>query len=530
MQDSTHSIFSSARRFLSGTLLSRITGLVRDIAMAASFGTQEAVAAFLVAFRLAHLLRRLLGEGALQTAFIPYFEKLRHDSSERACNCFKDLTVLLTFFLGLVILISLAVLQSISTWGHLSDDNQTIIHYTMLMLPSLLFICLYGLNAALLQCEKSYFIPSLAPVAFNLVWILGIFCLNKFSISTAMSWLSLFIILACAAQWLATVPLTLRILRKNSNLAPLRQNLQLRSKDLRAFIKPLTLGILGVSAAQINNALDGIFARYADLSGPAFLWYAIRLQQLPLALLGIALSGALLPPLARAFKAGDLSSYRQFLEFALRRSMSLMIPITFGIFLMGDAAVYLIYGRGGFTIDSAIGTTQCLWAYGLGLIPMTLILILSPAFYAKEDYWTPTKASLFAVFLNLALNALFVMKLNLGAPSVALATSFSAWINTGWLAWALRASLGNYLSYHFWTGIAKTFIASLIGAVSIILIDLLWEGNQAWHIVLNHQPVYLNSLLEQTVHLIVQASAFALGFLMTAYVIKSDELYLIVKS
>src|SRR5262249_13748242 len=150
--------------------------------------------------------------------------------------------------------------------------------------------------------------------------------------------------------------------------------------------------------------LDGIFAWYASLEGPAFLWYAIRLQQLPLALLGIALSGAVLPPLARAIKNSNLVAYKQFVEFALGRSISLMIPITLGIFLLGDAAVYFLYGRGEFSISSAVGTTECLWAYAIGLIPMTAVLILSPAFYAKSDYKTPTIASTVAVFLNVGLN------------------------------------------------------------------------------------------------------------------------------
>src|SRR6476469_3522512 len=121
MTDSTHSIMRSAKRFFSGTMLSRATGLFRDISMAYAFGTQEAVAAFLVAFRFAHLLRRLFGEGALQSAFIPQFEDLRLKQPERANAFFCDLTGVLTVGLSALILLCMAVLYGFLTWGEISQ-------------------------------------------------------------------------------------------------------------------------------------------------------------------------------------------------------------------------------------------------------------------------------------------------------------------------------------------------------------------------------------------------------------------------
>ena len=275
-------------------MLSRITGMLRDMALAFAFGTQGSLAAFLTAFRLSHLLRRILGEGALQTAFIPHFEEIRQHNPEQAFRFFRDLAASLAFLLSLIILVVMAILGSLLWQGNLTEGNREITFLTLLIMPSLLFICLYGTNASLLQCEKSYFTSSVAPVAFNGVWILAVGCLSHTAAASAMPWLAGAITLACLGQWLVTVPKTWAIVRK-LGMNSLWSSIQFFSPNVRRLGKPLLLGVVGVAASQVNNALDAIFARYADLEGPAFLWYSIRVQQLPLALFGIAISGALLP-------------------------------------------------------------------------------------------------------------------------------------------------------------------------------------------------------------------------------------------
>lgn len=266
--------------------------MFRDMSMAYAFGTQPSIAAFMVAFRFAHLLRRLFGEGALQTAFIPEFEALRHQNQERAFAFFRSLTHVLTLFLVVVITIGCLVLACFVWSGHLHPGSQEIVFLTLIMLPSLLFICLFGLNASLLQCEKSYFIPSVAPVTFNAIWVVTVLLLKEMPPEKAMPWLSFGVVIACLFQWLITLPRTRKSLKE---MARIPQSLRAGLPDLIRLGKPLTLGILGVAASQINSALDSLFARFAESEGPAWLWYAIRIQQLPLALFGIAIAGAILP-------------------------------------------------------------------------------------------------------------------------------------------------------------------------------------------------------------------------------------------
>lgn len=448
MKDTIQTIRRSSRRFFSGTLLSRITGMFRDISMAYVFGTQPSIAAFMVAFRFAHLLRRLFGEGALQSAFIPEFEALRHQNEARAFHFFRNLVTVLSLFLAVLISVSCGILTAFLWWGNLQPDNSEIIYLTLLMLPSLLFICLFGLNASFLQCEKSYFIPSVAPVAFNIIWMISIFSLKNMSAEQAMPWLSFGVVIACLSQWALTLPQMWTSLKAVPSL-PFWSSFGVIFPDLRRLGKPLALGILGVAASQINNAVDALFARFAEPEGPAFLWYAIRIQQLPLALFGIAIAGAVLPPLSRAIKAQKKEEYQHFLHDALYRSWIFMLPFTAAIFVMGDTSVAFLYGRGDFGLDATIQTTYCLWAYTVGLIPSALVLVLAPASYAQNNYTLPALASFFTMLLNLSLNTLCIVILQWGAISVAFATSISAWINLFFLGWNLSRSGTPLLTWSF---------------------------------------------------------------------------------
>ncbi len=432
MQDSISSILKSVRQFFSGTLFSRVTGLIRDIATAYAFGASASVAAFLVAFRFSHLLRRILGEGALQGAFTPRFEALRHHDPREAALFFRDLQKGLGLLLVGIVLLGMLGLFSINYFFELSQGNAEIVQLTILLMPGLLFICLYGLNAALLQCEKRYLLSSAAPALLNIGWTAGALWLASDSPSVAMPWLALCVVLAAAAQWGVTVPACLSII-KNLNPSGLWERWNfLRLKEL---LGPIWLSTVGIAASQVNVALDAVFARYADLEGPAFLWYAIRLQQLPLALFGIAIANAILPPLSRAAKRGDEVSFRKFMRAAWRGSLALMVPITIGIFLFGRWAIQLLYGHGDFDSYAGEMTQLCLEGYALGLIPMALVICHVQGCYARGDYRRPMVASLISVGTNSALSLFFIMEMGWGSPSIAVATSVSAWVNLGILCW-----------------------------------------------------------------------------------------------
>jgi putative peptidoglycan lipid II flippase len=426
MTDSIKTISSSAKNFFSGTLLSRLAGLAREIAMAAAFGTIPAVAAFWMAFRFANLLRRMLGEGSFHAAFIPRFEALRSQKPEESIYFFRNISRgLLNLLLG-VVLVGEVVLGTILYFTDGSSANREVLGLTMVMLPAIIFICLYGINAAYLNCEKSFFLPSFAPTALNIVWVIAIACVWRQEPSKAIFLLAIFIVVAFAAQWLVTVP-AVKNLHRQIPAQPDQDRLGLRS--LMTLMKPLLFGMCGVAATQINSAIDSIFARIADPEGPALLWYALRLQQLPLALFGVALTGALLPAISRAVQGQEQERYFSFLHFAIKRAMAFMIPATLFIFATGLSLVNGVYGHGEFTIKATYEVTFSLLAYATALLPMTLVLILGSAFFALQNWKIPTLLAMVAVIANILFNSIALFILKWGALSIALATSLSTLIN-----------------------------------------------------------------------------------------------------
>lgn len=439
--DTTHSILRSARSFFAGTALSRISGFLREIAIAIVFGSSPEIAAFMVSYRLANLFRRLLGEGNLQAGFVPHFTALKEEGGQ----FFRDVA----FSMGIVLLFTVALLEGV-LWGCLQvvgPDWVEIVQLTMWMVPGLFFVCLFGLNSSLLQCQKKYFLPAVAPVMFNFIWIAAVVFLP------GVRWLAIAVTAAFAGQWLMTAFEGRRLLSLREWLKP-----KLFSSEFRALLKPLALGMVGIGAVQFNSALDAIFARLADVKGPAFLWYAIRIQHLPLALFGIALSGALLPPLSRT---QDPIHRQNLLQSALKHSAALMLACTFGIFALGKPGINLLFGHGHFTAADVEETTGCLWGYGLGLIPSVFVLLLAAGFYAEKKYRIPTIASLLAVGANIGLNALFVFGFGWGAVSIAIATSLSAFLNAALLSKGIFTA-------PFWSFFVKMTLACAIPAALVL--------------------------------------------------------------
>lgn len=397
--------------------MSRISGYGRDIALAYSFGTEPALAAFLVAFRFAHLARRLFGEGSLQNLFVPHFEALRAKDSPAAFGFFRDLTLSLTLIVSALIVASLVILYPFRA--------NEVVNLTMIMLPSLLFVCLFGLNAALMTCEKHFFVTGAAPIAFNLAWIAAALMLAGRPAEEAVAGLSLAVVAACFLQWAVTLPQTLQ-----DQSLKFWMQAKAFTPQVKKLGKTLFFANLGVAATQINSAIDPLFALYANVEGPAWLWYAIRIQQLPLALFGIALSSALLPPLSRAIHQGKRGEAAQFFHFAIQRCALLTLPITAGLFVLSPFVISLLFGYGAFHQESIDGSARCLMAYGVGLFPMALLLIQAPALYAFGDVRTPVQAALLSLGINATLNALFIFGWGFGPESVALATSLAAMANS----------------------------------------------------------------------------------------------------
>ncbi|NGX55755.1 MAG: hypothetical protein KR126chlam2_01397, partial [Chlamydiae bacterium] len=462
----------------------------------------------------------------LHVAFVPHFESLRKESPQKAARFFHDLSAGLTLILLLLTFIGEGILGSFLLFGDLEPGNVEIIRLTMVLMPALLFISLYALNTSLLNCERSYFLPSVAPVALNLIWIGAVLFLYRRTTPEAMLYLSMVLVFAFAAQWLVTVPRVYRFLATTLGPKWWLQKEKMGREILRIF-RPFLLALIGVTATQINSALDAIFARSADPEGPALLWYALRLQQLPLALFGVGLTGALLPPISRALEAGDRPRYLQFLALAFRRVVTYMIPITAACFALGLVSVNLVYGRGEFSQAATYTTSRCLWAYGAGLVPMTLVLILAAAFYAHKEYRIPSLISVATVLLNIGLNSLFVYGFHLGAISVALATTLTSCVNVAALFYFLMKKEGGLEKIPF----LKVAGCSLFAiAITITLSSWLFHDNTLSSLLGRPLYPFPRHFLTQLGTFGAETLLFATTFLLSARLLKIEEFRFNVRS
>ena len=509
--DTSHTIIRSAKHFFSGTLLSRISGLGREVLMAIFFGANAFVAAFWMAFRFANILRRLFGEGALQSSFIPHFESLRKEDPVQAKKFFRDLLLNLTFLLLLIIFIGELVLSF--SYSLVSEENHSVITLTQLLLPGLLFICLFALNMGFLHCEQRYFITGVAPAIFNVLWIIGIFLWKGYELLLALEFLSITVVVGLFLQWLFTVPALLQFFKG----FPFLKNIQLWSPELKKLKKYLFLSILGVGAMQINSALDVIFARIADAAGPAYLAYALRLEQVPTALFGVTLATALLPPLSRAAKAEKWGEFHQFLSFSIQRSMGLMIPCFFGVILTAVWAVNLIYGHGDFSILATQETALCLIAYGFGLFPMTIVFLLASSCFACKNFKYPAIISVFTLIINVSLNAIFVLVLGWGCVSVAIATSIGAMANAFLLYLGTYRKKDDSTIQGVWKGGIKTVFVSFMALLFAACLSKVTHSQvYFWDLLVGEEPllsrnfsVQLRDFFLPTLYYLVSLFVFA---------------------
>lgn len=464
VSDSKESVAKGALHFLTGTFMSRVTGMVRDLSMAFCFGVSSAVGIFLIAFRLSNLLRRLFGEGALLNGFIPFFEAKRRKDAKNGAFFFRDVFFSLGIVLFMIVFALEALLIPLYYSGVCSQAVNDTLFLLMIQLPGLIFICLFGLSMALLQCEKNFFIPGVAPVAFNLIWIGTVWSVYGLAPYNAMQWLSVAVVFAFAFQWVVTIPSVSRYIR---SLISLREwfSPKLFGYDLKLMISPVLYGVIGVAAVQINSSLDVLMARFVSPSGPALLSYAHRVQQLPIALFAIAISSALMPALSRSIKKDLLDEYRSLLQYGLKRMFAILFPGMVGIFVLGLASINLLYGRGQFSSGAVYKTTMCLWAYGIGLVPVAFIMLLAPAYYSRRDYRTPMTGSLISVCVNAALNAFMIFVLKWSAVSIALATSITAYVNLWFLIRHLHLNIFSKLLNSFFRVALSAISAGMVTAI-----------------------------------------------------------------
>lgn len=425
----------------------------------------------------------------MQSCFVPAFEESKQQNPLLAYTLFANSWI--TVSLSLFFITALGIGGCVAFMPFFGPEGQTILLLTSCMVPSLFFLSLFALQMAFLQCHERFFLTGAAPIAFNALWIAGAIAIGTKISDThlQMILLAICVTLGCAAQWAITALPCLKLLPPFPTYRPF-------SSEVRALLAPFFWTNLGIAATQINSALDPLFALYAHSEGPAWLWYAIRLEQLPLALIGIACGQALLVQLTRTQESTLIYQVE-------KRLIEWMLPISCALAAASPTLIRLLFGYGHFDLHAIAQTSCCLVAYSLGLVPAACVLIFAPVFYAQKNYRLPARIALQTAVLSSLLNIVTIALLGWGAWSVALTTSLAAAFN----AWQLRGALHapSYPSALF------ALLAGITGSGGIFIAEYLWIGSIPVWQAISQQPLTLPASSKE--HLLLSITE-VLGFLI----------------
>lgn len=450
------------------TMLSRVLGLFRDILTARLFGTGLAASAFVVAFTIPNLFRRILGEGALTGAFVPVFtEYLEKKGSADGWRMASIIFTLLTLLLAAIVFAGFGVIWFVTNTFELSDKFILVLRLLKIMLPYLFFICLVGLSMGILNSFQHFAIPALSPIILNLVWIGALFLLCPQFGDTAekkIFGLAVGVVLGGIIQLGVQLP----ILKRKG--FPFQFIPEWRNPAVKKIMLLMGPGILGLAVFQLNTVVDRFLAMIISSEAPSTLYYGNRLVQLPLGVFGIAFATAALPVMSRLKAQNKLEEFKDAFSHSLRNVLMIIIPATVGLIVLRKPIITLLFQRDAFGVNSTNATAWVLLFYAIGLPAFAGIKIITQSFYAFQDTRTPVKVGALAMLLNLILNVAVVyipwLRLHLQEGGLALATSMAAFVNIGILFYILRRRLGSIRGREISSFIVRISGASLIMGVA----------------------------------------------------------------
>lgn len=416
------------------TLLSRVFGFARDMMMATVLGAGPAADAFFAAFRFPNLFRRLFAEGAFNTAFVPLFARaLEQDGEAAARELAGRIISWLIVFLVIVTVLAEIFMEALLVPfvpGFLDDPEKfdLTVLLTRICFPYLACMSLMAAYGAILNGLGKFLAAAFAPVLLNIATIIvlaGLILYQSGNPQFDATWVAIGVMAGGVVQ-LALVVWAVR----RTGFLP-RFSFPRIDSGVRRFWLLAVPAIFAGGITQINIFVGTIIASQAD-SAISYLYYADRLYQLPLGIIGIAISVVLLPELARHLKGGRMAEARHAQDSALLIAMLLSLPAATALVVLATPVISVLFERGAFDTIATLATADALIAFAWGLPAFVLIKVFQPGFFAREDTMTPTVLAGLSVIVNIALSlALFPALQHVG---IAIATSVSAWINTLMLA------------------------------------------------------------------------------------------------
>ena len=506
------SLFKSASLVSVWTLLSRITGLVRELLIAATFGASALTDAFNVAFRIPNLLRRLFAEGAFSQAFVPVLAASREKDGDTATKQLIDqVATVLAWALTFTCVVGV-LLSPLLVWAMAAGLRQhpggfeTAVVLTRWMFPYIGFMSLVALAAGILNTWKRFAVPAATPVLLNVSMIAAAALLapqfERWGIQPIYA-LAGGVLLGGVLQLGVQLPALRKLgLLPRIGLSWAAVRAAWQHPGTRRITTLMLPALLGVSVAQISLIINTLIASHLQAGSVSWLTYADRLMEFPTALLGVALGVVLLPQLSAARAADDADRYSGLLDWGLRWVVLLAVPCAVALLTLAQPLVAVLYNYGAFTGADVQQTAAALMGYGVGLVGLIAIKVLAPGFYARQDIRTPVKIAIVVLVFTQCMNLLLVPRL--AHAGLALAIGLGALLNAGWLLVGLKRR-GAYTPLAGW----GRYLLQVLAGSALLAVFLLWAAAQlhwvqadVWQrigalvlIVLGAAVVYFGTLL-----------------------------------
>jgi putative peptidoglycan lipid II flippase len=444
------------------TLASRVLGYLRDMVVAHAFGAGPVTDAFLVAFRIPNLLRRLLGEGALSTAVIPVFTETLTRGGPTAFGRLARATtgaaiVVLCVVSALGILLSHQVVAVMAPgWRADTGLFDLAVTLTRVMFPYLVLVGLAALAMGALNAHHRFFTAAIGPAVVNVAMIVAVLGLAGRMNPPVMA-LAVGVLVGGLGQLLVQLPELRRL------GVPLTPSAEWRHPAVARIAHRLWPAVFALAAVQVTVVVNTLLASLLPTGTVSYLYYADRVMEFPLGIFGIALATAALPSMSAQAARGELAGLRATLEFALRMAAFVAIPAAVGLVLLGGPIVRLLFQRGEFSAADAVLTAQALTGYAVGLPAFSATRIAAQTFYALGDTRTPVIVGFLSVAVNVVLALLLMWPMR--HTGLALASSLSSYVNVLGLCWLLRRRLDGPRGRDLWTSLARTLGASALLAL-----------------------------------------------------------------
>ena len=441
------------------TFLSRILGFLRDIFIAKYLGSTVTADAFFVAFRIPNFFRRVLAEGAYSAALIPVFSGIvleSKDDPEAADFVENTMSMLLVVTIPICVLFYFGmpyVIQFLAPGFSANKEAYDLaVHFGKIIFPYLIFISLVAHFTSIINVHEKFAAGAFVPGILNISFILSLFFLTP-HLSSAGHALAYGVLIGGILQFVFMYRAVLEFYKPRLRIPKI-------NNKIKKFFTLFFPGVIGSGVIQLNIVIGTIIASFLPVGAISHIYYADRLNQLPLAIFGIALGIVLLPRLSKAIKQNNQTDTQSIQNRSLEFSLLIALPSAVGLYVFAYPIIHILFERGAFVHEDTFYTANVLSFFALGLPAYIIIKILVTCFFAREDTRTPLYISIISVISNIILSLILIRSMR--EMGIATATAISAWINAGLLYLILQVQSKIILDSLFFKNLIKIIIVTII--------------------------------------------------------------------